>query len=191
MVWVFTEGKWVTGETERKAFIRVNWNAAGWPPPHTSVWLREGFKSWQGDKEINCEQDTIICPTLERLCQGETSMAWLPPQRFWSSTTSQGCPGADDSKLAWSVQFMNRRAIYPIIHLREHLRWEQLPGLCWTVGPLRRRRKPAQLNLFSCHGKYSWWSKHFSQRALVTGGKRRLVQVSLSTLQTTGDKATP
>lgn len=52
------------------------------------------------------------------MCQGETSMLRLPPQRFRSPCTIHGCPGADDSKLAWSVQFMNRRAIYPKIHLK-------------------------------------------------------------------------
>lgn len=146
-------------------------------------------------KEINCEQDTIICPTLEGLCQGETSMAWLPPQRFCSSTTTQGCPRADDCKLAGSAQFMSRRTIYPVIHLREHCSKAHLPVLCWTVGALRRRRQPAQLSLFSCHRKHSWWSKHsaFPQwpRAPVTGGKRRLIQVPLSILQTTVDKAIP
>lgn len=45
-------------------------------------------------------------------------MAWLPPQTFWSSTAIHGCPGAHDTKLAWSAQFMNRRAIYPTIHLK-------------------------------------------------------------------------
>lgn len=45
-------------------------------------------------------------------------MAWLLRQRFCSSTTIHGCPGADDSKLAWPVQFVNRRAIYPTIHLK-------------------------------------------------------------------------
>lgn len=55
---------------------------------------------------------------LEKLCQGKTSMAWLPPQRFCSSTTIHGCPGAGNRKLAWPVQFTNTRAIYPTIHLK-------------------------------------------------------------------------
>lgn len=65
--------------------------------------------------------------------QGLLSLA--APQRFWSSTPIRGYPGADDSKWACSVQFMNRGAIYPVIHLKGMLlkgtsRWPLLACGC-------------------------------------------------------------
>lgn len=61
--------------------------------PHTSVWLREGFKSQQRAKEVNCEQDTTICAKLRP--------AWLGcHQEILKLHHNPWLPWADDSKLA-------------------------------------------------------------------------------------------
>lgn len=121
-------------------------------------------------------------------------MVWLPPQRICSSSTIHGCPGADGSKLAWSVRAMNRRAIYPTIHLKGMLLkgTSSLPLLDCGCSEEEEAASTTEPLLLSWKAQLVIQSLGLSPKAKSSSDrrKRRLLQVPVSTLQSTADKAT-